>query len=285
MATTSVEILFVGLCSFLNMNNQYSFMPPPSVVLHRTDQSMKHQAFIAWDQNSVALQNAASFPVLYTKNGTAFLKVDSEELALNDDQSAGPTFVDQTTFFKSVPRITLYGDLPQTPDFEPKHVPPKGQMPDPGAEAAYLEFGNGTISSDWQTEKQYVFRDGNGVAMDTTARYYHRRVKYAYTASGNALVIVARKFDNSLRRKLIFKPISGTAVTVWIGNSMNIDEDMNPTPPIKNKIAAHFKFFYGTLLNPPSTLYVPVIEGPLTPLQKPPAGGAGTGYCGPDNQP
>jgi hypothetical protein len=286
MASTSVEIFFVGLCSFLNMHNDVAYMPPPSVIMHRvSDTTMKHTPFIAWDDKLFDLQNAANFPVRHTKNGTAFLTFDGEELSLNDDQSALPD-VDAATFDKYVAHIMKYGDLSETPLFDPAHVPGPGKLPSATAEAVYLEFGSGKITSDWDTEKTYIFhnQDNNDV-VDNTARKYHRRIRYAYTAGSDFVVITARKFDNSSHRKLIFKPKSGTAVTLWMGNSMNIDEDMTQMPPLKSKAAKHFAFLYETLAVKPTKIYIPVIEGDITPQTNPVGGGSGTGYCGPDGQP
>ncbi|MCU1229193.1 MAG: hypothetical protein JWO97_2077 [Acidobacteria bacterium] len=285
MASTTVEIFFVGLCSFLNMHNDYQYMPPPSVVMHRVDPSMKHVAFIAWNDADVVLDGAANFPVRKTKNGEFFLTLDGEELSLNDDTSGMPT-VDKADFDANIASIMKYGDLPETPLFDPAHVPDRGKLPNTTGEAAYLEFGKGTITTDWPTRYKYIFREQtSGTAVNTTARPYNRRIKYAYTAGSDSVVITARKFDNSSRRKLVFKPRTGTAVTLWMGNSMNIDEDMMETPPVYNKSATHFEHLYNTLAVKPTKIYIPVIDGTFTPDPKPPGGGAGTGYCGPDGQP
>jgi hypothetical protein len=97
-------------------------------------------------------------------------------------------------------------------------------------------------------------------------------------------VILAVKYDNSSLRRLVFKPVSGTKVTIWMGNSMDIDEDMDPNPPDTNPIASHFKFFYDTLAVKP-TIYIPIAEGNGSNSPHNPATGNATGYCGPDGQP
>lgn len=283
MAST-VEILFVGLCSFLNMDNSVNYMPPPSVIMHRVP-TMKHVAFIAWDEAETKLDDAANLPVLRTKKGRPFIMLDAEEISLNDDFSALPTL--DATFKNGVARLSKYANLSAVPVFDQRRVPIKGHLPDGAVEQAYLEFGSGTISSDWETEKEFVFRDTKtATPADATPRKYHRRVHYVFPAAANALTVVLRKFDNSAHRRLVFRPVSGTNTRVWIGNSMDIDEDLNPTPPIKNKTAIHFAAFYDTLAVQPAKVFVPVIEGTITPpVGAPPAGGSGTGYCGPDNQP
>jgi hypothetical protein len=279
MATT-VDILIVGLCSFLNMHDKVSYMPPPSVILHRPPAMIKmHTPYIAWKDTETTLENAGGYPVQKTTNGTKFLVLDGEELTLNDDHSGLPKI--DATFDNNVASIMKFGNLQATPVFNQKLVPLKGNLPDSSKVAAYVEFGHGTISSDWQTEKQYIFRDSGGVAVDATPRNYDRRVLYTYQADP-ALVILARKFDGSARRRLVFTPTTGTTVIVWLGNSVNIDEDMLQKPPITTTTGDHFAAFYDTLAVMPTVL-IPVLNGAAPSTQ--PAGGLGTGYCGPDNQP
>jgi hypothetical protein len=309
MAST-VEILFVGLCSFLNMENKVNYMPPPSVVMHRVDPATNHVTFIAWKESETTLDNAANLPVMRTRNQTPFIMVDAEEISLNNDLSELPTL--DATFKDHVARLTKYANLAATPLFDQTRVPLPGRMPSPKVEQAYLEFGKGTVSSDWPTSRTFVFRDDELNAADETARTYDRRVLYTYPTAADALAIVLRKFDNSTHRRLVFRPAAGTTVRVWIGNSTDIDEDMSETPKITNDFAEHFRFFYDTLALPPATQYIPVAEdgtttskeararrqsaaknshtrhsarADATQLDDPPAGGSGTGYCGPDNQP
>ena len=49
---TPVEVVFIGLCSFLNINGTHSDMPPPSVILHNDS---GHTPYIAYNIKDVVL--------------------------------------------------------------------------------------------------------------------------------------------------------------------------------------------------------------------------------------
>jgi hypothetical protein len=282
MDTITVKIFFVGLCSFLNMHDKVDLMPPPSVIVHHIE---NHHPFIGWDINQTTLDNENTFAFNKTANNTHYIEFEGEELSINDDPSGDPQI--DTTFDQHIASIGTYGKVGAAPVFDQKHVPLTGQEPDETEVAAYLEFGHGHIISDWQTQYPYIFTEPVHHAQSTASKPYDRRVAYYFDTTNGALVVVARAFDNSSKRKFIFRPKApGGEVQVWIGNSMDIDYDMNPSPTITEKVASHFKYFYNDLANKKLALYVPVLDGNLPdPVTNAPVGGVGSGFCGPDNQP
>lgn len=292
MANLTVNIRFVGLCSFLNMYDKEAYMPPPSVVLHKTPD---HMAMLAWNEQDTHLV----FPVFNPppppspQFGFSSVNLAGEELTLNNDMSSTPN-VDSSSFGKHIATILKYGNLKSVPVFDQKHVPLPGQKPDLAAESAFMRFGDGDISSDWETQYPYIFQDKAGNAS-TNSRKYHRRVTYTFDIADVALIVTADKFDQTSSRAFTFKPtVSGQPVTIWIANAMDLDEDVDPQPPVFNPAGDHFKYFYRDLADKSATIYKPVLDGvlppaPPMPMSMPmsgaPARGAGTGYCGPDNQP
>lgn len=286
MSNLTVNVNFVGLCSFLNVYDNQALMPPPTVTLHNAPQ---HTAYLAWNEQDTYLDSPVSGPLNQTPGGIWYVELEAEQLTLNNDMTSTPD-VDTATFGKNIASLMKYGKV-KTPIFDQHRVPLPGGMPDPDNELAFMLLGAGTLSSDWETQYPYAFQDGNG-NESVPARKYHRRATYSFDIASKALIVTATKYDGTLTsRGFKFKPVvSGQPVTVWIANADDLDEDLTPNPPVNSPVAEHFKYFYADLADKSADIYVPVIPSdafptPSTTPTNVPAGGLGTGYCGPDNQP
>src|SRR4051794_15695609 len=119
MATT-VEIMFVGLCSFLNMKNATDpNLPAPSVIVHRVPgghgADMQHTAYIAFDRTKMKVTGATAKQV--TNSNFSFIPLDGQKLTLIDaDMTATPKI--DATFDTDVARFSQYAKLPN-PAFKP----------------------------------------------------------------------------------------------------------------------------------------------------------------------
>lgn len=275
MATT-VEIVFIGLCSFLNIDGAQPDMPPPSVILH--NDAVHHTPYVAFDTTVVRMTGATA-----TSLGANFamVKLEGEELIINDDASRGPTL---DASMGKVVHLAKYSGISQ-PMWNRARIPLNGGLPEKGEVAAYLEFGSGTLSADRLSPIKWTFKDQTNNPSATQADdNFARSISYKFLSATDNLIIRARALDGGSHRKLVFTPVSGGAIKVFIGNSVKNKElkDIKFVEPAIHQAGVHFMEFYKSLDPIPRTMFIPFpIESNPNDIQ----GGPDTGYCGPDGQP
>ncbi|HEX2834704.1 MAG TPA: hypothetical protein VHW00_16955 [Thermoanaerobaculia bacterium] len=282
---TSVEIIFVGLCSILNPRDQIANMPPPSaIIMRRTN----HETFIAFDSNTVTVTGVTATPI----SGSRFSKIDfladGEELTFNDDRTKLPS-VDNS--FDDVARFKTYSRI-ASPAWDPNFIPLRGKVPKKGVVAAYVEFGGGTLSAARKTAVLYQFAL-NGEALEVSkASCFAREVHYTFTSTGDGLLIEARSLDDGSKRSMLFKPKGGSSrVEVWIGNSMDPLGDLLRLEPAKYGEGVHFGTFYESETRADNVATDPIprpLKYNCAGVPLPVSEGEGDpeiGYCGPDTRP
>lgn len=258
------EIIFVGLCSFLNLANDIDHMPPPSVILTA---DKDHTPFIAIDPTKIKVEG-----VTFGSNPPyAYIKLDGEELTFNDDRSVPP----RVGFsLSAVASLGAYGRV-ANPVWNEDYVPKKMKHPKSKQVAAYAEFGNGELTADNKTTIEWEFRDSKG--NKTITGKFARNVHYKFTPANGILYIEARSLDGTGKRVMKFTPINNAPLQIWIGNSMDITKDIKGYNPTSLEPGHHFKHFYKHLQGSPA-VFIPYPIGIV-------AKGAESGYCGPDREP
>src|SRR6185436_162280 len=94
----TVEVVIVGLCTLLNMKNEYKTLPEPSVILVQTGpangHTERHIPFIAWNSKIVKadFSNNAAFDVK-TPDGAGdfrFFELKGERIEIVKDKEGFP---------------------------------------------------------------------------------------------------------------------------------------------------------------------------------------------------
>jgi hypothetical protein len=271
---TTVEIAFVGLCTFLNMDGKTPELPPHSVIINR---HTGHTPFIAFNDKEVSLTGAT---VKALGQDYSYIELDGEDLALNDDQSKPPTFNPDYTAFEKVARFTKYANV-SAPFWKNTHIPLRGKMPLRSAVAGYLEFGGGEISVERESTIEWEFRNEANFNDKTIKGKFARLVMYKFSSPTDNLVITARTLDGTAKRELVFASIGGSPLKVWIGSSPKVLKELLYKEPTKFNTASHFGAFYDSLDEANPKIYVPfpvVAAGQL-------GGDPDLGFCGPDSRP
>jgi len=295
------EIVFVGLCSFLNVNRQNPKMGEPSVVLvgtknhnghdhtHGGDEPKEHIPFIGFDVRKTRVDDEDGFSKKGAENMFRVHRVAGMEIIIESDpvEDADGNPIGAPTILDS------YGDVAKRDEywpamkneFDPDLVPEKGKKPNPKKAAAFLRFGSGTIAGDHLSPEEWVFKDGDGET--SPPKKYAREVRYSrFPHSGDKLVLRLKPLPGhpGAAKTLTFRAAEGSeTIEVWIGN--NVESDIAPTlfrmdlRP-RETGGEHFVFLNATAGNG-LTGPVPV---PILPDEEPVGtGDTDGGYCGPHN--
>lgn len=284
----AAKVIFIGLCSFLNMSSSSDpSLPAASVILHRASM-YSHIPFIAFDHNLVKVDPATATNI--TGSNFDYIPLDGLELTIAEDSGNKPT-IDSS--FANVARLADYSKATLM-TFERTRFPKRNDRPKSGAVAAYLLFGNGSISADWPTAAEYTFKNVNTGLASIGPRQFARRVTYTVSGASATLTIKETQLPDSTATAttLTFTSLTAADVEIWIGNSrIPVDGNNSPDPmtgmkldlvgyqPATPAAADHFAEFYASLKNGMAgDIYIPI---PVLGA----GGGSGTGYCGPDSQP
>ena len=281
----AAKIIFVGLCSFLNVNSTPDpNLPDASVILHRA--TMPHTPFIAIDRTKMKVTpSSAATPI--TGSNFDFIPLDGQKLTINEDTAGKPTV--DTTFKTDVARLVDYAKLTSV-FLNSDRVPKRGSDPKSSEVAAFLLFGNGKLTADWPTNAEYIFKNATGTVVTIGPKNFARRVTYTLSGSPASVTIHEAPLMGSTTSPtdLKFELVSGPDIEIWIGNAealaggsgavTGIRLDLAGFQPPTPKAADHFAEFYKSLSMPPSQILIPF---PVLTS----GGGASSGYCGPDSQP
>lgn len=294
------QIVISGLASFLNVRDNNSSMPEPSVILVRAEghppdpkgahsgahvshnPSEKHVAFLAFDTTKVKVDKPASFKPVPSAPAHQFLALNGVEVGVVSDPPCRPKVL------RSFDRVVRKDDYwPEAKNkWNRAYVPRRGRKPKKKAVRAFLRFGSGTIEAGRIADHRWKFKKKRGILM----RKFAEEVVYRdFPLSGKEVVIELRDLaTGKLVRRLRFSGLSPRARTVMlvIGNHPENDMDSavrrkapklkvsgSPTNPIPPSV--HFGF-----LNLVSTMRGGPIPVPIPDPVRPSSSGRGRGPGG-----
>lgn len=293
-----VEIVFTGLCSFLNLRNLNGTMPDPSVILPRTPQDVPHVPFIAFDKREVAVQtDGPPFEtVKFTNDDFLFRAFNGQELIIREDVPGWPNIL---ASYDLIAKKDIY--WPEARNrWNRDFVPAENDKPKSAKVAAFMYFGGGTISAERMTDFPWKFRAEEGTppvrgyyAQELVYRIYPYRPPGPATIQDipafDTLTITIRSLDDPAQQEtctFTCKRPDVHKIKLWIGN--NDKDDIHRALlrlSSRPRRAVHFKYLNDVSdidgIGPVPTPLVPRV---MFPVQGPDDGtGSDTGYCGPHN--
>ncbi|MGZ8729819.1 MAG: hypothetical protein ACXW5U_13405 [Thermoanaerobaculia bacterium] len=309
----NVEIIYTGLCAFLNLRGTNSTMGDPSVILVRADDDANHHAhthphngdaeemhqphipFIAYDSSKVRAEASDGIEFKAVDHDDArdfrYLELRGVELSILEDPRTGPLDV-RRSYDNLVVKKDDY--WPAAKDrWNRAYVPDPGEKPRDTAVSAYMRLYTGTIHAGEKTNQEWSF-PVDGEAAERHERRFAFDVVYADVpnAHGGVTIVVTCLDCGHLIRTLSFTPRRGHEAhwQIFIGNNaaddlanaLNRRQGENPARgrhfAFLNRIAdATLGLGVGPLPDPIEEGIVPSEEGKEEP------GGGSDGYCGPLN--
>ena len=298
----NVEIVFVGLCSFLNTEDKNDTMPEPSVILVRTPEdkahlhsaccagsdaeSVEHTAFIAYNSNEAWVSDPSGFYQVDPQRPFFYYALDGVEVRIKDNPIETPD--DKPSVDESYHFVAKKDDYwPEVKNqWDRLYVPERGDYPDSGKVAAFMKFGKGRVYAQNRTRHRWAFRDVYGTLR--LIGHFLREVVYTdFPHTEEKLAIALYSLDDqNLVHEFYFKALDDRpTIRLWIGNLMKSDLLGGLTGAREKANAnagAHFAFLnavagYGLEQGP---IPIPIEE--KDDDENANDGGAGeTGYCGP----
>jgi hypothetical protein len=298
---TSAELIFIGLCTFLNVSHSTSGgAPAPAVALIRVEaghvhnnedaEIPKHVAYIAFDTTTVELTGEDAIPL--KNNNLRYVVLSGEQIEISR-APAGKTIVKPS--FSTVPSRSQYLKKPPTPKWNRCIAPVRGKKPTKDCVSAYMLLGGGALSAGHLTPIEWEFRETAESAATLRDRFA-REVYYRFPLQDSTLVVNLRSLATNATRTLTFKRINAGVspgdsgdLRIWIGNSpeQSIEAEMQGLEPLQYSAGYHF-----TTLRMVSTPNHPFATPHPTVLGVPPGAAIGAtvsdgrnpdgGYCGPD---
>jgi hypothetical protein len=293
MATGEIEIVFTGLCCFLNLRNRNKTMGDPSVILVHTPNTpgIKHIPYIAFEKSQITVdppgdatfQTLMATPPQNVPTNYMYRALKGVELHIEDDMPGTP---EVTPSYDFVARKDDY--WPYAKDqWNDQYVTAPGDNPDPASVEVLMRFGGGAISAERITDFEWIFRDQSG--QPALPAYYAQEVLYRIYPSKKPelrLHLTPLEDDGTAEEVLVFKPGGPyTKIKIWIGNSDDKQIDkavLRVNPPVPDK-GIHFEY-----LNRVASVAQkgPIPEPHYATGRFPVSGGGAggdTGYCGPSN--
>lgn len=293
-----VDIVFTGLCSFLNVCDVNALMPEPSVILVSTKGHAahhQHRPYIAFDNTQVTVDPADNLEfVKKTQQQFSFLPFEGDLqgvlLTVNTAPEGTPVVHPSYLGSDEVKGVVRRDDYwkEATNQFNPDFVPAKGGKPKKAAVDAFMRFGGGAIWAGRPCKVEWIFTKADGSVVHRGN--FPEEVVYSFQNKGNDVVITLTDLDSDAEKRTLRFSLKepGSRMTLNIGN--NIDDDMDNAVQrrITEKVRDgdgdldHFTFLNQTA--PAGTPPAPAIT--LGPQPKDPPGGGGGGLggaCGPNN--
>jgi hypothetical protein len=313
-----VEIVFNGLCSFLNVRDTNNDMPEPSVILVRTDKEpppnthpptemddmddmgdgdsggttphVPHKSFLAFDSKTIRIDDASGFVRVPEKADFWSLTLSGVLIKIKDDN--GQPTVDGS--YDDVLKKDRY--WPEAANlFNRDYVPERGKKPKKTAVNAFLRFGSGTITAGRLSTVQWKFIRNDG---QTYINYFAEEVVYSgFGHSGDTIVIELYDLftDQRLRTLTFFARTSDVdMLTLFIGNNTKagIVDALNRAPKdgVQPKDGSHIAYL-NAVADPDVSPYgpipkavpqpVPLDDGSGPVVEENLGGGGSDGFCGP----
>jgi len=246
---SAAEIVFLGLCTFLNVDHYNTRgLPAPAVALVRVDVNHathggapipRHVAFIAYDSNSVELTGVPDQALPDTPY--RFVVLDGEELSFTG-APAGKTRVKPS--FATVPRQSQYWKTQLATRWNRCVAPLKGAKASSNCVAAYMPLGGGDLSAGHLTPIEWEFRETSEDAAILRDRFA-REVYYRFPLSTATIVLTTTTLDAKHQtRTMTFtaKNRADKTVRLWIGNTpdTHITGEILGLEPIEYTSGSHF---------------------------------------------
>jgi hypothetical protein len=256
---TTVEIVFVGLVTFLNVNNNPgNDLPNPSAIVHNSHRHT-HTRFIGWDSRTVTantpgtrLESSAYYIIELADEGEHLQVQGLPGGALAVDA----TFRDHIAAFHEYSRLTGRR-------WDDKIVPRRSELPKEEEVAAFISFDGGTLKAGRLTDVRYRFllvpREVGLLPRSraTDGKCFARDGMYDFEATTNGLQINAVSLDDDTptTRMLKFDPVTpGKPVKIWIGSAVKPLEEMEGIGPGRPGVGFHFLEYYETETRPDNFL-------------------------------
>lgn len=307
------EIIFSGLCSFLNVRNANPTMTEPSVILVRTegvridtrnidkelaglddepptpDEHIPYIAFQTAEVNVEVLEGGALFKNVPKAPGFEFLRLDGVELKIADDPPAMPTVLDS---YDLVVKKDDYWPAARNlwnRDFVPEPAQP-GQpfnQPKKSAVVGFMRFGSGTIAAGKMARVEWSFpRPG----QDPHRGRFAEEVVYSRAVPDQQPVVIQLTDLESgeARIKLRFsaKDPAATKLTLFVGNNDvgDIDNAVQRRIPASVPDNEHFLFLNQVAAVADEGPIPSVVRSRLfSPFSSERVGGHSSGPCGPNS--
>lgn len=307
-----VEIIYTGLCVFLNLEKKNATMGDPSVILVRTDHHRhdhpethshqpwtplpdaqtehEHIPFLAYDKSTTEVisgKDADWQPIADTNY--LYVPLSGVELSIAEDDRKGPFVVDGSYDNKVVKKDDYW---PAAKDqWNRAYVPERSNKPKSMVVAGFMRFHTGHIRAGKTTNQEWKFKV-DGKSSSVHQQRFAFDVVYSKVPHGEGRITILETCleCGHLKHSHKFHPkVSGEKVTLFVGNNMQHDmkyavmRRQAPNPAIGkhfvfiNKIAdATMGLGDGPIPEPD----IPVIEGGIPNEEE----SSGTdGYCGPAN--
>ena len=289
-----LEIIFTGLCSFLNLTNTNGTMPPPSVILPRTPDNAKHIPFVAFHVDDIEVTSStgdAKFKEVTYAKGFLYRELDGVLIRFDDDSIGWPVVLPS---YKLLAQKDCY--WPEAKNrWDRRYVPEGDDEPDERVVAAYMRLGAGTVGAERLTDFEWEFVAEDGKC--TQRAYFAQEVIYRiYPFRHEWLRLVLRRLDNQGDSEtLTFTNIrpNSTKVKIWIGNSDQMHKSLLRLSSVPKR-AIHFKHLNDVAyvsgsgpipfpVVPPRLFWDEEKESSDEGQGTEPGSGSDTGYCGPHN--
>lgn len=296
-----VEIIFTGLCTFLNLEDDHDDLPEPSVILvraeghgdhHDSGVDDRHVPFIAFDSREVLVTGAADLRKVPGAPPFRMIVLDGEEIAIEKCEPPGK--LDVGPSYATVVKRDDY--WPQAiGSYDRDVVPQKGAAHKPLAArvAAFMRFGDGRITADNLTTHEWEFaipelnRPAGAPAVHRD-RFAQEVIYSEFPHSGDEIVMTLTKLDKpSVSRTFRFSraPQNKQQLTLVIGNLVEDDlqQAVNGGVMANPRVGGrHFELLNRTAgLKDPGP--IPVAVTTRTVRRGGPGGGGSGGLCGPNN--
>jgi len=236
------DIVFTGLCAFLNADGQNTTMGDPAVIAVQTPNDNPHHIpFLAFNSTEVTVDNDTGFVVIPQAQDHKYLELGTYEIEIDGQPPAQPTVTQ--SYFDYLLRKDDY--WPEAKDsWDRKYVPKKGDKPSRDAVKFYMRFGAGTLRAGRIALVRWYFQRRAGAAF---AGNFAEEVVYSFTqAAGPVIIKVLNLADGTLVRTLKFDALSNGNVTLFLGN--NTISDMatavarSVTVQVKDTSGEHFMY-------------------------------------------
>lgn len=279
-----VEIVFAGLCSFLNPGGKNSTMGDPAVIAVQTPHGNgtehhheEHIAFIGFDSRKVEIDDDSPFEPHPDAPEFYYMPLDGVEISIVGHAAATPII--DSTFSRLIVRKDNY--WPEAKDqWNRDYVPSAGYKPKKTAVKVYMRLGSGTLGAGRVSMVRWEFpRPG----LSSYGGYFAEEAVYHFQVGSSEVVVKLTDLESGTPAGTFrFSPAQGWQGSVELFVANNLKGDMPGTferrVTTASKQGDHFKFLNRVadagLGNGP----IPITIGSFDPDV---GGGETSGPCGP----